>query len=451
MNPREHPDVDAAPSAPVRKTRMKILLPEGSSMSARDIVFALGREHTIDVLDPSPVCQLRFSSLVRRWYRCPSYSREPQAYLAYLLQRLRAETYDVLLPTHEQTYLLSRFHDQIRPYVGLAVPEFEAVEQLQSKAAFARLLERLEIPAPPTRIVSSREALEQHAEFPCFMKVDFSTAGNGVRPVRDAAELRSVADDFEAAGFFAGNNEILIQQAAIGFQCTALAIFDSGRMLACLPFQIRKPGVGGWGMNGESIDHPDVLRHVRQIGGHLGFHGALFVDYFYDPARQQPQYIEANPRFGAAYFPRLCGLEFGQTLLDLSLGRSVQPLGDPKFGIRYHQGFLMLISAAKSGANRRELLRELWDAFRRQGFYTNSTDTITDVRQDPLSLIPALAVTLLLLASPQMSHWLVRRTLENYTLPTSGVRAIRAMRLEPGSPPRSVPHPPRSAAAKGHR
>lgn len=420
-------------------------------MSARDIVFALGREHTIDVLDPSPFCQLRFSSLVRRWYRCPPYSRQPQAYLDYLLQRLTAEKYDVLLPTHEQTYLLSRFHDQIRAHVGLAVPEFEAVEQLQSKAEFARLLERLEIPAPPTRIVASREALEEHTEFPCFVKVDFSTAGTGVRHVRDRCELRGVADDFESAGFFAGHNEVLIQQAAIGFQCTALAIFDSGRMLACLPFQIRRPGVGGWGMNGESIDHPNVIRHVQRIGDHLAFHGALFVDYFYDPERQEPQYIEANPRFGAAYFPQLCGLDFCQSFLDLSLGRPVQPLGKAKCGIRYHQGFLMLISAAKSGANRRQLFREFWNAFRGRGFYTDSTDTITDARQDPLSLIPALAVTLLLLASPRASHWLVRRTLDNYTLPESGARAIRALPAGPVVPPRPTDKPLVGKAAKGDR
>ena len=395
-------------------------------MSARDIVFALGRDHTVDILDPSPVCQLRFSSLIRRWYRCPSYSRDPQAYLSFLLKRLQTEKYDVLLPTHEQTYLLSRFRDTIEQYVGLAVPDFAALEQMQSKAEFARLLDRLEIPSPPTRFVQNRGELEQHADFPCFVKVDFSTAGRGVWHVHNQDELRAAAAEID----FSIGHEVLVQQPAIGIQCTALAVFDSGRMLKCLPFHIRKPGVGGWGMNGESVDHPEVVEHLRRMGEHLQFHGALFVDYFYDARRRIAQYIEANPRLGAALFPELCGQDVANLFLDLSLDRPVQPLGPPRVGVRYHQGFLMLISAAKAGATRWQLLRELYDSIRGRGFYANSTDTITQPRADWLSVIPATAVTLMLLARPRASHWLVRRTLENYALSEGGVQAIRDMAID---------------------
>lgn len=403
-------------------------------MSARDIVFALGRNHVIDVLDPSPVCQLRFSSLVRRWYRCPSYSRDPQAYLNFLLERLQTEKYDVLLPTHEQTYLLSRFREVIRQYVGLAVPDFETLEQMQSKATFARLLDRLEIPSPPTKIVVTRQELEQHTDFPCFVKVDFSTAGRGVWHVHDQDEMRAAA----AAIDFANGREVLIQQPARGLQCSALAVFDAGRMLMCLPCHIRKPGVGGWGMNGESVDHPEVVEQVRQMGEYLQFHGALFVDYFYDPQTRIAQYIEANPRLGAALFPELCGQDVANLFLDLSLNRPVQPLPAPRVGVRYHQGFLMLISAAKSGATRGQLFRELLDAIRRRGFYANSTDTITQPTTDWLSVIPATAVTLLLLAWPRASHWLVRRTLENYALSEQGVQAIRDLSPETFQPPGGV-------------
>lgn len=404
---------------------MKILLPEGSSMSARDIVFALGRNHTIDILDPSPVCQLRFSSLVRRWYRCPSYSRDPQAYLDYLLERLRSEKYDVLLPTHEQTYLLSRFREAIEQYVGLAVPDFAALEQMQSKAAFARLLDQLEIPSPPTKIIASPDELLQHTDFPCFVKVDFSTAGRGVWHVHNQQELQAAAAEID----FSHGREVLVQQPANGIQCTSLAIFDSGRILMCLPFHIRRPGVGGWGMNGESLDHPEVVEHMRRMGEHLKFHGALFVDYFFDQRTRTAQYIEANPRLGAAFFPALCGQDVANLFLNLSLKRPVKPLPAPRIGVRYHQGFLMLISAAKSGATRRQLLRQLCDAIRGRGFYTNSTDTITQPKLDLLSVIPATAVTLLLLISPRASHWLVRRTLENYALSESGVQAIRDLSL----------------------
>ena len=45
--------------------------------------------HTIDILDPSALCQCRFSRFVRRWYRCPSFATDPCGYLAFLGERLR--------------------------------------------------------------------------------------------------------------------------------------------------------------------------------------------------------------------------------------------------------------------------------------------------------------------------------------------------------------------------
>src|SRR4051794_12881577 len=93
--------------------RLKILFTEGSSVSARQAVYDLGGQHTIDVLDPSGLCQCRFSRLVRRWYRCPPYAADPCAYLSFLRERLAAEEYDVLLPLHDEIYLLSRVRDSL--------------------------------------------------------------------------------------------------------------------------------------------------------------------------------------------------------------------------------------------------------------------------------------------------------------------------------------------------
>ena len=107
--------------------RLKILMTEGSSISARQALYALGHRHTIDILDPSALCQCRFSRLVRRWYRCPSFAKDPRGYLAFLGERLRVGDYDVLFPPHEEVYLLSRVREQLSQQVALAIPAFDAV------------------------------------------------------------------------------------------------------------------------------------------------------------------------------------------------------------------------------------------------------------------------------------------------------------------------------------
>ncbi|MEM6978161.1 MAG: hypothetical protein AAF539_00755 [Planctomycetota bacterium] len=407
---------------------MRILLPEGSSMSARDIVFALGRDHDVDVLDPSGLAQLRYSSLVDRFDRCPSFWREPQAYLDFLIERLQRHQYDVLLPSHEQVYLLSRCRDQLAPLTGLAVPEFETLNQMQSKASFQRLMDELSLPTPPTQLISSAQEMRDHDAFPVFVKVDYSTAGNGVTKVTSREQMDGLASELEQQGLFDSPVELLLQQPMTGKQCMGLGIFQEGRMVGCVKYHVRRPGKGGWGMNGESVHHPSVIEHLECLGSHLNFHGAFFTEYFYDEASQSAYHIEANPRLGMLYFPDQCGIPFSDAFLRISLGEHVDRLPDAKTGVRFHQTFLSLISEARTGASRSQLWREWQDARHQRGFYEGSEDTITRPADDFLSRIPATAVTALLLAYPKASHWLVDRTLSNVSLPPEGAQAIRNLR-----------------------
>ena len=87
---------------------MRVILSEGSSLTAREFVTALGPHgHQIEVLDPDPFCLARWSRWVRRVHQCPSAGRDPLGYLDVVRRLLDNEGYDVLLPTHEQAWLFS--------------------------------------------------------------------------------------------------------------------------------------------------------------------------------------------------------------------------------------------------------------------------------------------------------------------------------------------------------
>jgi len=131
------------------------------------------------VCDPHPLCISRFSRFVRRYYRCPAVGTDPLGYLAFVLQHLTQDPYDVLLPVHEQAFLFAKVRDQLPDGVSTALASFDAFLQVQGKVAFARLMERLSLPQPPTRIVSSRAELEILDRFPSYLKTAYSTAGQG--------------------------------------------------------------------------------------------------------------------------------------------------------------------------------------------------------------------------------------------------------------------------------
>lgn len=412
---------------PSTSKRLKILFTEGSSASARQALYCLGGRHTIDLVDPATFCQCRFSRYVRRWYRCPSYSREPDAYLSFLVERLRAERYDVLLPTHEQVFLLARFREALSRYAGLALPAFEALDQVMSKARFVRLLAELGLPSPATRIVRDRAGLLAAPEFPCYVKLAYSTAGEGVRYVADAGQLHRVAEAFEAAGWLDGHAEILVQAPAVGNKRAVAAVIQHGRLVASHCVETRAIGVGGSGMAEVGVSHAEVMEPLMRLASHLNWHGAICLEYFYNPATGEPQFIECNPRMAQSSNAWLSGVNLGQQLVDVSLGHPVSPLPPGRVGVRSHQGFLALMATALKGGSRRRLLAELRGSWAHRGIYQESQDEMTRPRDDWLSVVPAAAVSLLLLARPRAAQWLVTRTVNNYSLHQTAVEGMRSL------------------------
>ena len=406
---------------------LKILLSEGSSTSARQTLYALGPRHTIDVLDPSPLCQCRFSRLVRRWYRCPSFSKQPLVYLRFLANRLRAEKYDVLFPTHEQVYLLARVREQVKRYAGLALPDFEAIHRMQDKANFTRLLEQLGLPHPPTSIVTNRQDLEAACTYPCFIKLAHSTAGTGVFRIDGAANMRQVAQQLETNGLFNDETEILVQQPAVGTLSIIQTVFQHGRLVGAHCAQARRLGVGGAPMARISAWHPQVVQDVARMGRYLNWHGALFLEYFFDDSTGRYQYLEANPRIGETFNATLCGMNLCEQLVRVSTNEKVELLERAPTDALSHQSFMILMAKAIDGGSRSQLVGELFRSWRRQDVYENSEDELTRPTSDLASIIPAAAVVLQLLAAPRTARKLVQRTVSNYSLPESAARTIAKM------------------------
>ena len=395
--------------------RLKILLTEGSSVTARQVLYVLGRKHAIDILDPSAFCQARFSQLVRRWIKCPALSKDPLAYLRFLIRLLRRENYDVLLPTHEQVYLLSRVRKPLQQLTGIAVSDFELIDRIHNKASFSRLCDELDIPQPATNIVATHEAMCDHDRLPCYAKLAYGTAGQGVVLVQNKSELEKLADVFAEARVF-DRDEVLLQEPIDAEHEAVGGLFQHGKLMCGGGIRAIVLGVGGGPTAIENFCREEALDHIRRLGEHLCWHGPIGFGYIYDPKDGQSKFIDANPRMGGTVNGWLSGGNFGDVLLQVARERQPVLIGPSLIGQRTHQTFVNLISLAVAGENRRSILRELWHACLGQGVYKNSEDELTRPYEDPLSLVPASAVTMLLLALPRAAQWLVRSTVNNYSV-----------------------------------
>ncbi len=419
--------LDAANTA---ERRLSILITEGSSISARQILYDLGRRHRIDVLDPDPLCQCRVSTLVRRWHRCPSFTADPCGFLKCLGERLRRGRYDVLLPPHDEVFLLARVRDQLGRLVRIAIPDFDVIKVLQSKLQFHALANELRLPQPEAQVLTDQREIDHWDDYPRYAKLDFGTAGQTVRLVHNRAELIEAIADFREHGWWSSGMPILMQRPATGAQGFVRAIFSRGQLAAHHSTVLRRRGVGGAAVAKVGVRHPVVAEHMRRLGERLQWHGALFCDYFYDEANQTPQYIEANPRIGDSANAAFSGRNLSLRWVDVAFGRDLPPLPAARQGVRSHASMLILMSEALEGADRKRLLSELQQQFFRRGLYENSRDELTRPIDDPLSAVAYAWIATRLLMRPSSVDGMVRRTVANYALTAEAAQRIREIPLE---------------------
>jgi glutathione synthase/RimK-type ligase-like ATP-grasp enzyme len=191
----------------------RILISEGSSLSARETVTALGLAgYRVELMSCDPNCLARFSRFVDRVHPAPASGSDPDGYLAAVLDVIARRAIDVLLPVHEQAYLFAAARRRLPEGLGLAVTNFAAFEQLQSKVTLAALLSRLRIPQPLTAIVHSAQDFAAAQPYPFFVKAAFGTASSGVWRVDDAAQRDALARDLERNSAF--REGVVVQAAA---------------------------------------------------------------------------------------------------------------------------------------------------------------------------------------------------------------------------------------------
>jgi predicted ATP-grasp superfamily ATP-dependent carboligase len=416
---------DGGMAAPSHGSKpLRVLLSEGSSTSAREVVTVLGLAgHIVEVCDPTPVCLGRFSRFVSRFHRCPGLRDDPAGYLSFVEKLLAERAFDVLLPVHEQGFAFARAKERFEARVGLALPDFESYRIAHSKAGFSRLLDELQLPQPATRIVTSTSELRDAVRFPCVVKTSIGTASRGIWFVRDDNGLTQALQDLGAKDAFAG--EVLVQDLVAGATEKAQAIFSRGKLLGFHAYRQIAAGVGGGEAIKQSVRRPKVCTDVATIGERLGWHGALSVDIIM-PEEGSHFFIDCNPRLVEPMSAYLAGLDLVDLLLRVSQGKTPDRAPDSREGVRTHLAMQALFRCAARGGARREILRECMGVIARRGPYAGSIEELTPVRSDWISAVPLAMTALALLANPKLVGTLSKKGWGAHLLGIESIRLIES-------------------------
>lgn len=395
----------------------RILLTEGSSLTAREVVTCLGPlGYHLEVLDPDPICLARFSRWVRRVHRAPSAGADPLGYLQALGEVVRERAIDVVLPTHEHAWLLAVAGDLLPARVRVSIAEPSAFALVQSKLAFAKLLDQLALPQPQWRVIEDVADLAA-LEFPYWLKAPFSTAGQGVKEVLDEATREA------ALSALAAHLPLMAQRPAQGQYGQVQALFDRGRLVAAHTSVQQGVGVGGSSAARLSVDHPLAREHVAVLGDAIGWHGGLTLDYLHRGG--SPEYIECNPRTVEPGNAAASGLNIPDLQVRLTLDQrlpTAPTVGRP--GVRTHGTIALLLGAAARGQSRRAQLAMLGGILAGRGPYRASHELLTPLLRDPPSAAPCAYVAARTLAAPARAAEVARRAIAAYSIPPAAVSEV---------------------------
>lgn len=406
---------------------LRILLSEGSSLSARQSITALGLAgYRVDVCDPDPWCLGRFSRFVRRYHPCPAAGRNPWEYLDFIRGLLRRERIDVLFPAHEQAFLFSRFRAEIPPSAALAVSEFASFLRIQGKSAMVKTLAEISVPQPESRIIRSEAELVNEAKCPCFLKVDYGTASTGTWRINDGKSLTKLIPELKIRRLLETGNELVLQAPVAGNVERVQAVFNAGKLAAIHGYRQLIEGLGGGDIAKLSVVRPDVRRHVERLGGHLCWHGALSLDYIVQAETNAPFFIDANPRLVEPMNGVHSGVNLPDTLVRVSLEEKVPApeAGEP--GVRTHMLLMGLLAAADRRGSRIDTLREVCRALAGRGLYASSREELLPIRRDPMALVPLGYVLVRLMLRPDSARALSSGAIASYSLGPDTAREIAA-------------------------
>ena len=405
---------------------LRVLVAEGSSTSAREAITILGLSgHHVEICDPSPWCLSRFSRFVRKFHRCPGLRDDPSGYLDFIERLFATGQFDVLLPSHEQGFLFARVRQRLAGRVGLALPDFESYRTAHSKAGFSRLLDRLDLPQPPTRIVTSAQMLRDAVRFPAVVKTSVGTASRGIWFVRDAGALEIALRDLEASGAF--DDAVLVQDLIAGTTEKAQSVFCRGRMIGFHAYRQIAAGVGGGEAIKQSVSRPVVRAHVENIGRQLNWHGALSVDYIVPDNDASPSLIDCNPRLVEPINAHRSGVDLVGLLLLISLGEMPAALPEGQPGVLTHLAMQALLGCASRDGTRRDIVRECRRLYAASGPYAGSSEELTPVELDWMSAVPLWMTAAFLLVSPKSAVKLARGGFGAHLLDLGSIRVIESV------------------------
>ncbi len=276
----------------------KILMTAGRSWVTLDLSRQLhAAGHKIYIAETSNYHVCRLSKAVEKSFIVPSPRFEPEKFIDSLVDIVKREKIDFLLPICEEIFYISKSLDRFPSHCTVMCSPFDIMHTLHNKWRFMQLLKDLDMNPPETHLITCREDLKNIPfKKPYILKPCYSRGSQKIKKVTPPQQPPIL----EIESF----NPWVAQEWIEGKRYCTYGICHNGVLSAHSIYPVGFAVDGNSCVMFESIDHKGILAWVKEFVQKINFTGQIAFDFIEDERGLFA--IECNPRAtsGAHLFTR---------------------------------------------------------------------------------------------------------------------------------------------------
>ncbi|MCR9270042.1 MAG: ATP-grasp domain-containing protein [Hyphomonadaceae bacterium] len=265
---------------------MNVLLTLGRLAKGLELARALSRAgHRVVIAEPFKWHLAKPSSAIAKSYQVTAPVENLEAYLDELLEIVRREQIDLVIPISEEALYASRIGPMLPSGTKLFGPQFQQMANLHDKLKFAQTCRARGLTSPETHRANTPEAraLAQRTDY--VVKPIHGCSGIGLRLSEQGAQLE-VADQ---------SPDNLVQERLYGRQISSFSIVKDGQVLATGLYE-GDIYLGTVSVRFKRVDDlPVVNDWISKFVASENYSGFISFDFFVTEDGT-PFAIECNPR-----------------------------------------------------------------------------------------------------------------------------------------------------------
>jgi len=125
---------------------------------------------------------LKFSRYCFKHFTYPNPYIAQEDFIDYIVQYCQDEKIDILWPTYDETFLISKKKNLFPKNIIIIAPDYEGIEKVHNKPSLYKIANELDIPIPRTWYIQSRQDIidiTHELSFPLVLKPERGGGGLG--------------------------------------------------------------------------------------------------------------------------------------------------------------------------------------------------------------------------------------------------------------------------------